>query len=328
MAIRTPQQRKTSNGTTIARMVHILSSKVITPRSRGQSRKTFNMTTQLSAETASTETELLEVARSILSASDYELPVLPEVSVQLLKLTADVDCNPRDIVDLFKRDQSLTGHLLKIANSVRYTSGQTVTSIQQAVARMGLLRVREIVMVISCQSKIFNVADFETDVRESFERSLATAAFSQEIARVRRLNVEDAFLCGLLHDVGRPVLFQSLSDHRTATESPASNHAVRYAADQLRIPMAEKLVRSWDLPERLETIIRNQATPLEAEEYDQQAAILNLAMDLATLALDDQKEMPSQLDHPMIGVLNLYPEDVGNIISQHTTILEWVGATA
>ena len=170
------------------------------------------MTTELCNEAPSAETELLETARAILSGNDHELPVLPEVSVQLLKLTADVDCDPRDIVDLFKRDQSLTGHLLKIANSVRYTSGQTVTSTQQAVARMGLLRVREIVMVISCQSRIFNVPEFETDVRASFERSLATAAFSQEIARVRRLNVEDAFLCGLLHDVGRLLMFMKLPD--------------------------------------------------------------------------------------------------------------------
>lgn len=61
-------------------------------------------------------------------------------------------------------------------------------------------------MLISCRSKVFNVEGFKTDVRESFDLSLATAALSQEIARVRRLNVEDAFLCGLLHDIGRPVL--------------------------------------------------------------------------------------------------------------------------
>ena len=54
--------------------------------------------------------------------------------MQLLKLIADADCDPKDIVDLFKRDQSLTGQLLETANSARYTCGQTVTSIQQAVA--------------------------------------------------------------------------------------------------------------------------------------------------------------------------------------------------
>jgi len=106
------------------------------------------MSTQC-AETRSTACQLLaDRARAIVRSDDHELPVLPEVAVQLLKLTADVNCDPKDIVDLFKRDQSLTGHLLKIANSVRYTCGQTVTSIQQAVARLGLLCVREVVMLM------------------------------------------------------------------------------------------------------------------------------------------------------------------------------------
>lgn len=82
---------------------------------------------------------MVDAARSVLQSDGQDLPILPEVSVQLLKLTADVDCDPKDIVDLFKRDQSLTGHLLKTANSVRYNSGHTVTSIHQAVARLGLL---------------------------------------------------------------------------------------------------------------------------------------------------------------------------------------------
>ena len=139
-------------------------------------------------------TSLVDTARSLVESDEHELPVLPEVSVQLMQLTSDVNCDPLDIVELFKRDQTLTGHLLKTANSTRYTCGLVVTSIQQAVARLGLLQVREIVMLISCQSRIFNVAGFEKDVRASFDLSLATAAFSQEIARVRRLNVEDAFL--------------------------------------------------------------------------------------------------------------------------------------
>jgi len=253
--------------------------------------------------------------------------VLPEVAVQLLKLTADVDCDPKDIVALFKRDQSLTGHLLKIANSVRYTCGQTVTSIQQAVARLGLLCVREVVMLVSCQTKVFNVGGFEQDVRDSFAHSLATAAYSQEIARVRRLNVEDAFLCGLLHDIGRPVLLQSLSDDRKKSGSDATDDDVRFAAEEVRIPMAAKLIQSWELPARLSTTVEHQCTPVEAGELDQQAAILNLAIDLAQMTLDPATEMPEELSHPMIAILNLYPEDLGGVLGRHSQILEWVEST-
>ena len=285
------------------------------------------MTTESPYVRPSPRTDIVDAARAILQSDGQNLPILPEVSVQLLKLTADVDCDPRNIVDLFKRDQSLTGHLLKTANSVRYNSGHTVTSIQQAVARLGLLRIREIVVLISCQATVFKVACFEEHVRQSFEKSLTTAAFSQEIARLRRLNVEDAFLCGLLHDVGRPVLLQALSDFRNESDADAADDEILEAAEEFRIPLAGRLVTCWELPERLATIIQHQQTPAETPEFDQQAAILNLAIDLAAIALDTDIEMPEQLTHPMIGVLNLYPDDVAHVLSQHAEILDWVRST-
>ncbi|MEQ9411610.1 MAG: HDOD domain-containing protein [Fuerstiella sp.] len=281
----------------------------------------------MKTQTVAAGSTIADVARAILLSDDHELPVLPDVAVQLLKLTGDVNCELKDIVDLFKRDQSLTGHLLKIANSARYSSGQTVMSVQQAVARLGLLRVREVVMLISCQSRVFNVAGFEQDVRESFERSLATAAFAQEIARVRRLNVEDAFLCGLLHDIGRPMLLQALSDHRGSADHGVSDDEIRGTAERLRVAMAGKLIRSWELPARLECVIQHQVNPEDAAEFEQATAILNLAIDIATLALTEDADVPKQISHPMVGVLNLYPEDLASILHQQTAILEWVRST-
>lgn len=182
-------------------------------------------------------------------------------------------------------------------------------------------------VLISCQAKVFKVEGFEECVRQSFEKSLTTAAFSQEIARLRRLNVEDAFLCGLLHDVGRPVLLQALSDYRNDSEVDAADDDILTTAEEFRIPLACRLITSWELPERLAVIIQHQQTPAETPEFDQQAAILNLAIDLANLALDADTEMPEQLTHPMIGVLNLYPDDVAQVLSQHAEMLDWVRST-
>jgi len=285
------------------------------------------MATQTISTESNSVTEWAVVARSLLTSDDIELPVLPEVSLQLLELTSDVNCEPKDIIELLRRDQSLTGNLLKTANSVRYTCGQPVTSIQQAVARLGLLCIREVVMVISCQTKVFDVARFESDVRQSFDRSLATAAFSQEIARSRRLNVEDAFLCGLLHDIGRPVVLQALSDHRTNSGDDGDEDALRLTADDVRIPMASRLVLSWDLPQRLADIIEHQQTPVEAGEYEQQAAILNLAADLARMLLETNQPVPEDFDHPMFSLLNMYPADMVGVLGKQEEILEWVRST-
>ncbi len=282
------------------------------------------MVKQVIERTLPPESDCARAAEQLLSSDSVSLPLLPEVSVRLMELTSDVNCDPAEIIELLRRDQSLTGHLLRTANSVRYTCGQTVTSIQQAVARLGLLCIREVVMMISCQSEVFHVDGFEDDVRQSFDRSLATAAFSQEIARVRRINVEDAFLCGLMHDVGRPVLLQALID-LGMREAGASDDAVREAAEQFRIPMARRLVLSWDLPERLAATIEHQHTPLEAGDYVQQAAVLNLAIDLAKLALNRPEEWPEQIDHPMLDVLSLYPNDLAPVAARRDEIITWVG---
>jgi HD-like signal output (HDOD) protein len=244
-----------------------------------------------------------------------------------LKLTGDVDCEVSDIVALIKRDQSLTSHLLRIANSVRYSTGVTVSSIQQAVARLGLLCVREIVVLISCQCKIFDVPDFEAYVRQSFRRSLATAAFAQEIARVRRMNVEEAFLSGLLHDVGRPILFQALATRRRCYGLAASDAEICEAAEKHRISLAAKLIISWDLSARVAEAVQFQLSPQDAPGCLQQAATVNLASYLADKALSSTPAPESSDSHPMLMVLSIYPEQFQGILRNQDEILEWVNST-
>ena len=278
--------------------------------------------------TIARKTESLQDAiRAVISSDDCELPVLPEVAAQLLKLTGDVDCEVSDIVALIKRDQSLTSHLLRIANSVRYSTGVTVSSIQQAVARLGLLCVREIVVLISCQCKIFDVPDFETHVRQSFRRSLATAAFAQEIARVRRMNVEEAFLSGLLHDVGRPILFQALATRRRRYGLSASDAEICEAAEKHRILLAAKLIISWDLSARVAEAVQFQLSPQDAPGCLQQAATINLASYLADNALSSRSAPESSDSHPMLTVLSIYPEQFQGILRNQDQILEWVNST-
>lgn len=282
----------------------------------------------MSTTLASKNESIQDAICVLVSTEDCELPVLPEVAAQLLKLTSDVDCEASDIVALIKRDQSLTSHLLRTANSVRYSTGVTVSSIQQAVARLGLLCVREIVVLISCQCRVFDVPGFERQVRQSFRRSLATAAFAQEIARVRRMNVEEAFLSGLLHDVGRPILFQALADRRRRFGLVANDQEICAAADEHRIALSSRLIKSWDLSARVAEAVQFQLSAQDAPSCQLLAATLNLAIYLADCSLDPACGQPDALDpHPMLAVLSLYPEQFSSIIRNRDEILEWVDST-
>ena len=273
--------------------------------------------------------ETLQEALNAITALDgCELPMLPEVAAQLLKLTSKVDCEVSAIVALIKRDQSLTSHLLRIANTLRYSTGITVSSIQQAVARLGLNSVREIVVLISCQCRIFDVAGFEKDVRQSFRKSLTAAAFSQEIARIRRMNVEEAFLAGLLHDVGRPILLQALSDRRRQGVLSSSDDELRVAAEEHRIGLAARLIASWELPSRVAETVRFQNAAFAARDQELQSAMLSLAIDIATATLAGREIINGSFDeHPMAALVGLYPEQLANVLRHRQTILEWVDST-
>ena len=282
----------------------------------------------MSTSLVSKNETIQDAVQALIAAEDCELPVLPEVAAQLLKLTSDVDCEASDIVALIKRDQSLTSHLLRISNSVRYTTGVTVSSIQQAVARLGLLCVREIVVLISCQCRVFDVPGFEKEVRQSFRLSLATAAFAQEVARARRMNVEEAFLGGLLHDVGRPILLQALTDRQKRFGLLATDQEVRAVAEEHRIPLAAKLITLWDLSARVAEAVQYQFSPQDAPNCQQQAATVNLSMHLAASTLDPAcPSLKTDEPHPMLNVLSIYPEQFSTIIRKRDEILEWVNST-
>ena len=271
---------------------------------------------------------LPDAVRHMMDRDQYELPVLPEVAAQLMRLTADVDCDPAEIVPLIRRDQSLTTHLLRIANSARYGTGVNISSIQQAVARLGLLRLREIVVLISCRCRIFDVAGFEADVRDSFRNSLAAAAFAQEIARVRRLNVEEAFLTGLLHDVGRPILLQALNDRRQNGSLVACDDELRQAAEDHRVALAARLITAWELSERVAEVVRHQRAPQNAAASVAQAAVLRLALDLTDKLLSPQGAISvTDFSDELVSLLVLYPEHVDRIVSKQGEVVAWVDST-
>src|SRR5689334_1155092 len=147
-----------------------------------------------------------------IATGKLELPVLPDAATQIVSQTSNPNCDFKAVAELIKRDQAMATHLLRIANSPLYRPRSQIVSLQHALSRLGTSAVRDIALIISVKTRTFQADGFAKEVRDMFQHSLATAVFGQEIARMRRWNVDEAFLCGLLHDIGRPVLLQTVVD--------------------------------------------------------------------------------------------------------------------
>lgn len=261
------------------------------------------------------------VVESLIREQALDLPMLPETCGSLFSACNDPNSDPAELANLIRRDQAIATHLLRHANSAMYSTGVPINSIQQAVARLGIRRIREIALIVTCQGRVFDVPRYESQVRESFRRSLATAGFAQEIARLRRFNVESAFLCGLLHDVGRPILLQAVADHELASSQQFNIEHVLDCVEHHRVPVAATLIRDWKLPSRAAEAVEQQLQPKAAST---DAQLLCLAIHLAQTLWQGECTLDFCISHAMVDALNIYPDELTQILNQQDEIRDWV----
>ncbi len=259
-----------------------------------------------------------------------ELPVLPEVTHRVWAAIDRPDGDARTLAGLIRTDAAFAGHLLRIANSPAYASRAPITSLQQAVSRLGFRTLGEIAVIIACKTRAFQVKGHEAEVRDLFRHSLATALLAREVARMRRLDVENAFVAGLLHDVGRPTLIQALVDEHARCDgeraAPLSADDFETVVTVLHEEIGAEIVAAWGLPPRLATSVRHHHDPDAAGDARADAALLSFADALAHLAMGDldlgrDVAIAELRSHPATLALNLYPEDVEALLARSPDIV-------
>lgn len=259
---------------------------------------------------------------------DVELPILPEASARIIALCEDEKTDARAIEVVLERDPSLASHVLRIANSSAYAPKEPIVSLQQAVSRLGLAAIRNIVLGVSLQGRVFKVPGHQARVRSIWVHCAVTAAFGREVARKLRRNVEAAFLCGLLHDIGRPIVLQATVDalaHRSKEPLPAA--LLETAMDEFHEEFAGRMVASWKLAEWTVAVVANHHAPGKAAPHEEQAHITYLADKLAEWALDETKASEDFVaDDPTFDSLNLYPEDIEALLAHRSKALEFAEA--
>jgi putative nucleotidyltransferase with HDIG domain len=163
---------------------------------------------------------------------------------------------------------------------------------------------------------VFRVRGFETELSGVFRHCLATAHFAQEIARLKRWNVEEAFLAGLMHDIGRPVLLQAVVDLSRELDCPIARQQALALVSTAHERTGARLVTLWELPARVAEAVHHhhrQTGPVGAGPL---FAVVGMADELAHFALrDGTMHEPGLRDSPRFKALNLYPEELTALIA-------------
>ncbi len=278
---------------------------------------------------------LVATAAARVAAGTYKVPLLPQVASQVVTLAASASVDASKMSALIHRDPSLAGQVLRIANSAAYAPRMPIVSLQQAVARLGLNVISEIAFAASLQSGVFKVPGYEGELKRIWRHSLASGVWAKEIARIRRTNVESAFLCGLLHAVGKPALLQLLVDvARELGGSAEAKFLILHIEEQHRA-LGKRVAEAWQLPSPVLVAIVHYADYRSSAPGAPEAMTTCLADRLATWSMGDEGEemtVPGEAkkvalrDHPVFVDLNLYPEDVSALVGKRAAVASVVDA--
>ena len=260
-------------------------------------------------------------------AGRLRLPVLPTVAVELLASVNDDNCDARSLAARVQRDPSLAAHVLRVANSARFAPKEPIVSLTQAIGRLGLATLREIVVSVAVKGSTFDVKGHEAYVEQLWRHALLAGRLAQEIARARRANVEAAFLCGLLHDIGRPVALQGLVDLCKELGARPSEAELLQAIAGLHQEVGGLLVERWKLPEWVHAAVRFHHHPDDAPSHHDLVRTTALADVLAHwLDEDEAQGLPPGLEHA--AALDLYDDDLAALAEHSAKLMAEAHAAA
>lgn len=158
----------------------------------------------------------------------------------------------------------------------------------QAIAWLGLDSVAGIVLALSVQTGVFNDRGYEREVRELWAHAIATAFYAKFLAGKIGKNPDTAFLCGLLHSLGKLFVVHTVNQSLPSGAPPLSWSAMITLMEQSYIEVGRQMADQWNFPVPVkETINLHQHYSYHlATDPSKGAAFTCLARHLATYHLD------------------------------------------
>ncbi|NWF72744.1 MAG: HDOD domain-containing protein [Nitrospirae bacterium] len=273
-----------------------------------------------------------QVERALVERIDkdrLDLPVLPQVAGKVMALASDPSADAARLSALIHQDQALAAHVLRIANSPAYMPRTPIVSLQHAVAMLGVNQLSEIAVAVSLKSGAVKIPGHEADLLQLWRHALASGAYSKEIARARRYNVESAYLCGLLHAVGKPVVLKTVTTIAAELHLPLESSLVASLLDGYHSRVGSLIATEWALPPQVTEAITYYEAYEQAPSHRQEAMMTCLADRLATyILIPDSFDDSTLRDHHVFADLNLYPGDVDALLGTKDKILHLVDTMA
>ncbi|HEY8550412.1 MAG TPA: HDOD domain-containing protein [Vicinamibacterales bacterium] len=216
-----------------------------------------------------------------LRTEETAVPMLPSVALRVIELVSDPEVTVMKLAPVVSKDQVLASRVIGLANSAAYAGFQPATTLIEAMVRLGTIAVRNVVVTVSFASRMHDPRIYGERGRELVDHAIGTAYLARLIAEKVRVDGEEAFMCGLLHDIGKLVILKLAHDYGRRTGRPVPRGEVDFAVDERHASFGGLTLKRWKLPENLIEPVTCHHDYTKAQRHPKEAAVAYAANQLA-----------------------------------------------
>lgn len=275
------------------------------------------------AQSTTSSTNILTLVNSTI-----DLPTMPEVLIKLNEVIANPETSAEDVAKVVSADPAVSTNILRIVNSAYYGLQVRVASVSLAISVMGFNMTKKVAL----KAAVFSSFTTRREKIQHFDPSsfwkhavyagVAARALAMQSKVFADMHPEDAYVAGLLHDIGKIILMEksapkylamlrkSVQSGRSEAEGELEDFGYTHA------DVGSVLAIKWSLPEDLAIAIRYHHAPARDPFHRSLSSLIHLADQLAWRA-----QMPSTvgtptppLDHDVYDQIGLTPEQVEELL--------------
>jgi HD-like signal output (HDOD) protein len=258
-----------------------------------------------------------------IKSAEIKLPELSSIVAELNEIVADPLSSANDVAEVVNKSTSLTTLLLNIVNSAFYGFPSKIDTISRAVTMIGSKQIASLALGVNIMNNFKDIPKTIVDMKSFLKHSLACGLISRILSAHMNIGqTEQMFVSGLLHDIGRLILYKYFPDEsklffKLAMESDKSLYTVeRSCVGFSHARIGKDLLNAWKLPVALENNVVFHHRPSDSPDQ-KKATIIHLA-DIIVNGLGigtSGERLISQMDYKALEDIDV-PVTIFNTVSQ------------
>ena len=212
-----------------------------------------------------------------------QISSLPTIFYQINEAVEDPECSFIEIGEIISGDPSLAARLLRIVNSSFFGFPSKIETISHAVTIVGMAQLHDLALATTVVNQFKGISKEAMNMEKFWLHSVATGLAARIIAVYRREpNADRFYLMGMLHDLGRLVLFLNIPDQMEKVMDSYEKGGTLYEVENEIIgadhaAVVGMLLEIWKLPEMLQEAVAYHHTPSQSPHFPSAASIVHVA---------------------------------------------------